>query len=474
MKIGVRIFLGYFLVVGLSAWYLLYTAQKKLDPALRQSMEDTLVDTANLLAELAHDDVKAGTVANGHFAKSLEDFSARRLNADIWGIQKEAPNHRIYVTDAKGRILYDSDHLAVGQDYSRWNDVYLTLQGRYGVRTTREDPEDPGSGVMHVGAPIMDQGKVIGVVTVAKAAGAVEPFFQQAFNGLARAGAIVLLVSVLIGSLLSWWLTRALAKLLAYTAAVGRGERVALPKLGGGEVGVLGNALEAMRTQLEGKQYVENYVHSLTHELKSPLAAIRGAAELLEPDMPAADQARFVGNIRGEAARLTDIIDRLLALAQLESRSLITERVNIAAQALVDDVLTGKESQLHARQLQVRCELAAGLMLSGEPFLLRQALSNLLDNAMDFSPAGTEICICAHNAGTRNILTVRDHGPGIPDYALPRVFERFYSLARPGGVRKSTGLGLPFVKEVASLHGGEVTVVNHGDGGVLATLSLPT
>lgn len=473
MKIGVRIFLGYFLVVGLSAWYLLYTAQKKLDPALRQSMEDTLVDTANLLAELAHDDVKAGTVATGHFARSVEGFSARRFNADIWGIQKQAPNHRIYVADARGRILYDSDHLAVGQDYSRWNDVYLTLHGRYGVRTTREDPDDPGSGVMHVGAPIMDAGRVIGVVTVAKPAGAVEPFFQQAFRGLAEAGAVVLVVSVLIGSLLSWWLTRALAKLLAYTAAVGRGERVALPRLGGGEVGVLGNALEAMRNKLEGKQYVENYVHSLTHELKSPLAAIRGAAELLEPDMPPADQARFIGNIRGEAARLTDIIDRLLALAQLESRTLITQRESVSAQVLVDDVLAGKDGQLRSRRLQIRCEVAEGLLFSGEPFLLRQALSNLLDNAIDFSPEQGEITITAYGDGPRSLLAVRDQGPGIPDYALPRIFERFYSLARPGGVRKSTGLGLPFVKEVASLHGGEVSVVNHGAGGVIATLSLP-
>ncbi|REM97832.1 two-component system sensor histidine kinase CreC, partial [Mycobacterium tuberculosis] len=94
--------------------------------------------------------------------------------------------------------------------------------------------------------------------------------------------------------------------------------------------------------------------------------------------------------------------------------------------------------------------------VQGDGYLLRQALNNLLENAVAFSPAGTVIALGAHAEGEGIALTVADRGSGVPDYALDRVFERFYSLARPGTGQRSSGLGLSFVQEVARLHGGRV------------------
>lgn len=471
MKIGVRIFLGYFLVVGLAAWFLLDNAQERLKPALRQAMEDTLIDSANLLAELARDEVKAGTVGSGAFAQRVRDFAARRLAADVWGIRKDRPDYRIYVTDAAGKVLYDSANIAVGQDYSRWNDVYRTLHGHYGARTSKED--EAGGSVMHVASPVYDGGRVIGVVTVAKPSASVQPFFELALAGLAKAGVLVLAASLAIGLLLSWWLTRSLMRLADYAEAVGRGERVGLPPLGGGEVAVLGKSLEAMRAELDGKRYVVDYVHSLTHELKSPLAAIRGAAELIEPAMPVQDQARFLGNIRQELARATDIIDRLLALAQLESRQHLEQVEHLLVHALVDEVAAAKAALLKSKPLTLSLSIPPGLVVVGERFLLAQALSNLLDNAIAFAPVGSDIIVTGGPDAPGVRLTVEDCGPGVPDYARDRLFERFYSLPRPDTGRKSTGLGLPFVREVAELHGGRVTVETRPQGGACATLHLP-
>lgn len=473
MRIGIRIFLGYFVMIGLVAWFLLDTARDKLQPALRQSMEDTLVDSANLLAEFARRDLVNGTAANGDFARNLEAFAARRLNAEIWGIHKDKPNHRIYLTNAKGIVLYDSDHLAEGQNYARWNDVYRTLRGSYGARTTRADVANPDSSVMYVAAPVINEGRLIGVVTVAKPSGSVQPFFDQALNGLAHAGVVVLAAGLLMGLLLSWWITRSLTRLENYAHAVSRGERVTLPRLSGREVRVLGLALEDMRQKLEGKQYVEHYVLGLTHELKSPLAGIRGAAELIEPEMPAADQARFLGNIRAQAHRMTDIIDRLLALAKLESRQGLVDVSEINARGLLDEVVADQASQITARRLTIHLDADPQLTVQGEHFLLKQALSNLLDNAIAFSPVDSSIEIGALRDGDTINFTVRDHGPGIPDYAIDRVFERFYSLPRPDGAPKSTGLGLPFVREVAMLHGGEIRLTHHHLSGCSATLQIP-
>ena len=111
-------------------------------------------------------------------------------------------------------------------------------------------------------------------------------------------------------------------------------------------------------------------------------------------------------------------------------------------------------------------------MVAGDALLLRQALGNLLDNAIGFAPPGSRIELRAHQAGQGVEISVRDRGEGIPAYAQERVFDRFYSLPRPSS-GKSTGLGLPFVREVASLHGGTVMVGNHADGGAMARLYLP-
>jgi len=111
--------------------------------------------------------------------------------------------------------------------------------------------------------------------------------------------------------------------------------------------------------------------------------------------------------------------------------------------------------------------------VQGDAFLLRQALVNLIDNAADFSPAGGEIALRLRRDGDRQRIEVGDRGPGVPDYALGRVFERFYSLPRPAGGSRSSGLGLCFVAEVASLHGGEAALANREGGGAQASLSVP-
>jgi len=105
----------------------------------------------------------------------------------------------------------------------------------------------------------------------------------------------------------------------------------------------------------------------------------------------------------------------------------------------------------------------------GERVLLREALVNLLQNAVEFAPAGSEVTVAAAAAGGRVTVVVEDRGPGVPEFALARVFERFYSLPRPGTQRKSTGLGLALVREVARLHGGDAALENRPGGGVRAS-----
>lgn len=472
MSLGIRIFLVYVLFIALTGYFVLNTVMEEIRPGVRQSTEETLVDTANLMAEILRDDFKAGTLNQNRWPQLLRAYGERQPAATIWGLPKNQVSHRIYVTDANGIVVLDSSGVAMGQDYSRWNDVYLTLRGHYGARSSRSDPDDPASSVMHVGAPIRDNGRIIGVVTVAKPNSSLQPYVDRTERRLLIYGAGLVALGLLLGGLLSWWLSAALRRLTIYAQAVSQGRRVEVPHYRGGEFEQLAGAVERMRTQLEGKAYVERYVHTLTHELKSPLAAIRGAAELLQSDMPAAQHQRFVSNIDNESVRMQQLIERLLNLAQIEQRQGLEEEVAVPLAALMAELLEARGGWIESRQLTVEQQIAGDLALTGEPFLLRQALGNLLENALDFTPVNGLLRVSAERRGNRVEIRLFNQAAPIPDYALPRLSERFYSLPRPASGRKSTGLGLNFVEEVVQLHGGQFSIGNV-EGGVEVVLRLP-
>jgi len=477
VRIGLRLFLGFFLIVGLAAFFVMRVFVNEIKPGVRQAMESTLVDAANVLAVMAADDLKHGRIADGVFVSDLRRAAARELDARIWQFPKRRIDYRVMITDAQGIVVYDSEGRDLGRDNSRWNDVYRTLRGEYGARSSPETPGDDTRTVMHVAAPIRDpddEGRLIGVLTLAQPNHAFEPFIVASQRNILRRGGWLIGLSALIGALMTWWLVRGIRGLNRYAQAVSAGEPVPPPKPRRDEIGDLGRALETMRRKLEGKAYVEHYVQSLTHEMKSPLAAIRGAAELLQEPLPDAERQRFVRNIRLQEQRLTETIDKLLALAEVEQHGWLQRRERIDVAALMAQASETMATRLAADGLRLHARLSpAPLAVEGDPFLLRQALINLLDNAIAFSPPDTDIELAADAVRGQVRLSVRDHGPGVPDYAGERVFERFYSLARPATGQRSSGLGLPFVREVARLHGGAASLRNRPAGGAEATLELP-
>ena len=478
MRIGLRLLLGFFLVLGVAVVVVLNVFLQEVKPGTRLAMEDSLIDAAHAFAQLAAADMKAGTIATGGFAQALQAYPGAQPGASIWGFEKNNVDYRITITDAQGMVRFDTRQEAVGQDFSRWNDVLRTLRGEYGARSSLADPNDPNSTVMHVAAPIRDGERIIGALTVSRPNRSLEPYIERSQQRILRWSWGLLGLSLLIGVLLSWWMASSLSRLRGYANAVASGERLALPRFGrlsgNTEFNDLAQAVERMRIRLEDKAYVETYVHTLTHELKSPLAAIRGAAELLEEDLPGPDRQRFAGNIQRQTERLRQLVDKLLRLADVEQMRALNKQERVDLSDLTRDLLQRAEPRLRLKGLRVRDELGAGQTVRGDPFLLGQALQNLLDNAIDFSPAQGELWLQLAQDGDALVWSVRDQGPGVPGYALAHIFERFYSLPRGEGQEKSSGLGLCLVKEVSHLHHGEIQVVNvDNPPGCMARWRLP-
>ncbi len=155
----------------------------------------------------------------------------------------------------------------------------------------------PESSVMYVAAPIMDGSRLIGVLSVGKPTRPMAPVIKRSERRILWASAILLGIALVIGAGMVWWINRSIARLTRYADSVTDNKPVPLPELGSSELRKLAQALESMRVKLEGKNYIEQYVYALTHELKSPLAAIRGAAEILREGPPPEVVARFTDNI---------------------------------------------------------------------------------------------------------------------------------------------------------------------------------
>ena len=474
MRLGARIFVAYLLIFIVCFYYPFDRVLKDLRTRYVEGIEDPLVDQANILAAIVGVEMENDQFNPENLYKAFEQIQSRALSAKIYDFLKTRVDIQVYITDPAGKILFDSENREnEGADYSRWRDIRLTLQGEYGARTTRKDPEDPRSSVLYVAAPILIKGKTAGVLTVAKPTSNVNIFFESAKPRIVRIGIISIAIAIFLSLIVSVWITKPIKRLTQYANGVREGRRVELPKLGKNELMEMGMAFEKMREALEGKKYVEQYVQTLTHEIKSPLSAIQGAAELLDEGVPPEKRARFLSNIRNEANRIQDIVDRMLELSELETKRTLQKIESISLSTLIRTILSSKEHMVSQKKLNVEVQVKDNIIVRGDPFLLHEAISNLIQNAIDFSPAHGEIGITARVDAGMLSLAVDDQGPGIPDYAKEKVFDKFFSLQRPDTGKKSTGLGLNFVKEVVDQHHGKVRLENLPERGLRATLRLP-
>ena len=470
MRLGIRILFGFFLITGLAGFFVLRIFMAEVKPSVREVMEDMMVDTANILAELASDDLAnldklprlpdqpAPTLDSGRFATHVNNYARRPIDAKIWGLAKQSLDFRVYVTDARGKVVFDSTHGSVGADYSQWRDVALTLRGQYGARSTRDVQQDERSSVMYVGAPVLHNGEVIGVLTVAKPTATVQAFIDRAERKIFISGLWLLGLSAAVGVLVTLWVVWSIRRLRQYANQIEAGKKVPVPKVPG-ELGDLAQAMEAMRLRVEGRDYVEAYVRALTHELKSPLAAIRGAGELLQEPQPEPDRQSFATDVLAQTQRLQTMVDRLLELSKLEQR----QAPQAPQQLVLNEFLESFMPLAQAGRPQVAIKIIANgdtSHIRADPGLLALALNNLLDNAAAFAPPGSTVTLEARD----QVITVADQGPGVPDFAMPQLGNKFFSTVRPDGVTKGSGLGLAIVQQIMALHGGRMVVRNTEPG----------
>lgn len=483
MKISysLRAFGIYFIILGSLIWFTLDNAIERLNDGMRQSAESVLVDMAQLLASFIEDEASnQGVLTTTQLKRVFADLNQREFTAQIYQVTKTSVDSQVYVTDTKGIIIYDSTGLRVGEDYSQWRDVSLTLEGQYGARTsfidrTRTEADDPKA--MIIGSPINVNGTMIGVISVLKPINSLEGHLLTETKQLQNYAFVLLGLALLLGYLLSLWFTHSLNKIADYANNMAEGKKVTPPVMRDVRLAKLSNSISYMRSQLDGKEYVENYIHSLTHELKTPITSIQGAVELMSEDMPKADRERFLSNISTSNQRMARLVDRMLSLAKLESTTELLNSEEFDLIATIRRLVQERGAILDSQQLQLTLPQQERIYCQGDRVLISQAIANLLDNAIRFCQTQSRIDISVDTRMDQDskIITnvqIFNQGDAIPDFALPKLYDRFFSLPPSNDKQqatKSTGLGLSFVKEIMKLHKGRIRI-NNVSHGVSATL----
>jgi len=240
------------------------------------------------------------------------------------------------------------------------------------------------------------------------------------------------------------------------------------------EIGELAEAINAMseKAAIAEKSRTE-FISQISHELRTPLTAISGWAETIAYD-PAVqgDSLKGVNIITKEAERLTNMVKELLEFTRIQDGrfNLRIELIDIAAE-LEDALFTYGELMRQAgMQVNYKAPDNEIALIPGDPERLKQVFLNLLDNAMKHAPEGDKIDVTLKEESGRIIISVRDHGPGIPKGELPHVKEKFY---KGSSKNRGTGIGLSVCDEIITRHRGTLDVANANGGGCVVTITLP-
>jgi len=237
-------------------------------------------------------------------------------------------------------------------------------------------------------------------------------------------------------------------------------------------VGELARRMKEQRLRAQAEQLRESLLSAVSHDLRTPLASITGAASSLRDDRGLSEQTRaeLLETICEEADRLERLVGNLLEMTRLESGTVVLKREWVPLDEMVGSAFTRLEGKLGNHP--VRIELERGLpLLFVDPLLFEQVFVNLLENAAKYTPASAEIEVCANAQSGHITIDVLDRGPGLGSGNEQRVFEKFYRGSHVGV--RGIGLGLAICRWIVEAHGGKIEARNRSAGGAAIHLTLP-
>ena len=295
---------------------------------------------------------------------------------------------------------------------------------------------------------------------------------------IAGAAIAAFLLSLLLAYMISRWVGDPLQQVISASKEMPKGEVHTLRVEGPREIQELIHGFNKMSSRIKAAQESQRqFVADVSHELKTPLTIIQGFAQAILDDTADSPDAKKLAarKIFEESGRMHGLVLGLLDLARIDAGSLVLKHESVDMSQLIRYVVERFLSK--AEQAGVHLESHAADMpnIYGDKDRLAQVFSNLLDNAIKFTPQGGSVTLSASNDHSQLRIAISDSGPGIPQDALPHVFDRFYQAdpSRPRGEKHGAGLGLAIVREIVHAHHGTITAQSTLGQGSSFVVTLP-
>ncbi|MBT7438470.1 MAG: histidine kinase [Thiotrichales bacterium] len=463
LNIGTKLFLLYFIVSSSLLWLF---AQR----TTFESAKSVLVEVSSLMSRVASQNNKDGEIDLETFETLIVNYLRSQRNTIDKNSPQKLENLAIYVTDKDGLLVLDSRGLTLGKDMRYANEVESALSGvtdstSVVMEETAGSKKARGAVIeyflksrfLNASNPIYgNNGEIIGTLVV------VAPLIDlMGESYLLRFIFYIFVISLLFGFLGSYRISRNINRIQKYTSNLFGGEDVLMPDLNN-QFNKLARTIRDARVDVELKDDVEQYIDTLAHELRTPITGIQLTAENLLTPMSDKQRKRFVENILESNRHMDILVNRLLELSRIERREALKNVEMLNIKEAVNTVLKAPSriKTILDKDLNIDIQVSSNATLNGEKILLEQAIGNIINNALDFSPASGKITIKASQTNNAITIIVLDDGAGIPPQVINKLFTRFFSVTRPDTGARGNGLGLRFVRKIMKLHGGEVSLQN--------------
>jgi len=459
-----------------------------IDPPKAQVVLNRVIEPARVRAQIfdrgARLMVDTHLAAGQNGAVQTEALPASRF---------DAPEGPMAWIEGAGRFLRD---VALGDTrepvateilggVARMQEVYAALGGAV-ARGERVNAR--GELIVSVSVPIQTLRKVHGALVLSTEGGDIDAIVRSERISILQVFLVALAVSVVLSVLLAKAIGRPIERLAEAALAAERGERgkrrVEMPDMSarGDEIGHLSGALKRMTDTLYQRlEATESFAADVAHEIKNPLSSLRSAVETLGYARTEADKLRLMKVMNHDVARLDRLVTDISNASRLDAELVREEREPFDLSNLLTTIVEFTQPKAQERAVRIRDEAVdESIRMRGIEGRLAQVFVNLIENALSFSPEGSEIRVAAARGGDGRIrVTVEDEGPGIPDDNLESVFERFYS-ERPDteAYGNHSGLGLAISRQIVEAHNGRISAENirpagHDRRGARFVVELP-
>ena len=462
MKLAQRLLLGAVLIVTILVAVAVALSSSRLNSQLRQLVTSQLAREARFIG--------------AQWSRTARSDAL----ADSAGV---ALAHRVTLIDSSGVVLGDSEFSGTALlGLSNHNDRPEIREARR-VGEGSSQRVSPSEGVEELYVAVRASDGRIARMSISTSD--LRAIVRRAQRDVLFSGIVALVVALAAAVIFARQITKPIAELRDVAGAIAAGDLTRRPALAGpGELGELADAVRRMAEQLDARLHAveklqavrRDFVANVSHELKTPLTAIRGFAETLSQEIPAANhQSRFADTIRANAERMQRLVDDLLDLSKIESGGWTPQPTVLNAETAIGDALVSMREETLKKGVALRSEIGPeARWLRADSIALRQIIGNLVENAIRHTPAGGTITVFTRAEAGAIALGVRDTGSGIPAEHLPRIFERFYRVdqarSRAGG---GTGLGLAIVKHLAEAHLGHVKAESREGEGTTVMVLFP-